>query len=118
MQNFVLILRVISGKLASVHRFRIIMRVTKPNCAKDRIILALDTSDLNEVRELVVELKDYVGYFKVGLQLLVKYGLEAVQIVKENGGKVYYDSKFHDIPNTVAHACASLVESDEIGRAH
>src|SRR5574344_248022 len=89
-----------------------IMRVTKPVSAKDRIILALDTNDIEEVKRLVIELKDYVGYFKVGLQLLVTYGLEAVKAVKENGGKVYYDSKFHDIPNTVAHACANLVKND------
>src|SRR5574344_456108 len=89
-----------------------IMRVTKPESAKDRIILALDTNDIEEVKKLVVELRDYVGYFKVGLQLLVTYGLDAVRAVKENGGKVYYDSKFHDIPNQVAHACANLVKND------
>ena len=39
----------------------------KPECPKDRIILALDVDTLDEVRELVMELKDYVGYFKIGL---------------------------------------------------
>jgi orotidine-5'-phosphate decarboxylase len=88
------------------------MKLTKPESAKERIILALDTDDLDEVKSLVAELKDYVGYFKIGLQLLTVYGLDAVRAVKENGGKVYYDSKFHDIPNTVAHACANLVKND------
>ncbi|MBP7212109.1 orotidine-5'-phosphate decarboxylase [bacterium] len=88
------------------------MRLNKPISAKERIILALDTDDLEEVRSLVNELKDYVGYFKVGLQLLTLYGLEAVKVVRECGGKVYYDSKFHDIPNTVAHSCANLVKND------
>jgi len=88
------------------------MRVTKPTTAKDRIILALDVDNLDEVEKLVVELRDYVGYFKIGLQLFSSYGCGAIKIVKDNGGKVYFDLKFHDIPNTVAHACSNLVRHD------
>lgn len=88
------------------------MKVTKPTSAKDRIILALDVDTLEEVEKLVIELKDYVGYFKIGLQLFSSYGCGAIKIVKDNGGKVYYDLKFHDIPNTVAHACSNLVKHD------
>ena len=43
----------------------------KPMSPKDRIILALDVDTLEEVRELVLELKDYVGYFKIGLPLII-----------------------------------------------
>lgn len=88
------------------------MKITKPTTAKDRIILALDVDNLDDVEKLVVELKDYVGYFKIGLQLFTSYGPGAIKIVKDNGGKVYYDLKFHDIPNTVAHACSNLVKHD------
>lgn len=84
----------------------------KPVCPKDRIILALDVDTLEEVRELVVELKDYVGYFKIGLPLIVSYGFEAVRLIEELGGKCYYDSKFHDIPNTVQKACINLVKNN------
>lgn len=88
------------------------MKITKPTNAKERIILALDVDDINQVRDLVVELKDYVGYFKVGLQLITSCGFESIRIIKEYGGKVYCDLKFHDIPNTVAHACSNLVKHD------
>lgn len=88
------------------------MKITKPTTAKERIILALDVDDINEVRDLVIELKDYVGYFKVGLQLLTSCGFDAIRMVKDYGGKVYCDLKFHDIPNTVAHACSNLVKHD------
>lgn len=84
----------------------------KPQCAKDRIILALDVDTLEEVKELVVELKDYVGYFKVGLPLIVNYGFEPVRVIEELGAKCYYDSKFHDIPNTVQKACINLVKNN------
>ena len=88
------------------------MKISKPETAKDRIILALDVDDLEEVERLVVELRDYVGYFKIGLQLFTSYGCGAIKIIKDNGAKVYYDLKFHDIPNTVAHACSNLVKHD------
>jgi len=79
---------------------------------KDRIILALDVDTLEEVESLVKELKDYVGFFKVGLPLIVSYGFEAVKLIEKLGGKCYYDSKFHDIPNTVQKACINLVKNN------
>ena len=84
----------------------------KPTCPKERIILALDVETLEEVESLVNELKDYVGYFKIGLPLIVSYGFEAVRLIERLGGKCYYDSKFHDIPNTVQKACISLVKNN------
>lgn len=88
------------------------LSMIKPVCPKDRVILALDVDTLEEVKELVVELKDYVGYFKIGLPLIVNYGFEAVRLIEELGGRCYYDSKFHDIPNTVQKACINLVKNN------
>lgn len=84
----------------------------KPVCPKDRIILALDVETLEEVETLVNELKDYVGYFKIGLPLILSYGFEAVRLIEKLGGKCYYDSKFHDIPNIIQKACINLVKND------
>ncbi len=84
----------------------------KPSCPKDRIILALDVETLEEAENLVNELKDYVGYFKIGLPLMVSYGFEAVRLIEKLGGRCYYDSKFHDIPNTVQKACINLVKNN------
>lgn len=86
------------------------MAIIKPIEAKDRIILALDVDDLEEAEKLVVELKDYVGYFKVGLQLFTSYGFSAIKMIKDHGANVYCDLKFHDIPNTVSHACSNLIK--------
>lgn len=86
------------------------MKITKPTTAKERIILALDVDDLGEAEKLVVELKDHVGYFKVGLQLFTSYGFSAIKMIRSHGGKVYCDLKFHDIPNTVSHACSNLIK--------
>lgn len=82
----------------------------RPRGAKDRIILALDLDNTDDVIKYVDLLKDYVGFFKVGLPFLTSCGLNAVDIIKEHGGKVYFDGKFHDIPNAVAHASINLMK--------
>ncbi len=78
--------------------------------AKDRIILALDTDSIDEVERLVTTLKDYVGCFKVGPQLFLSCGYDAIDIIKNNGAHVYFDAKFHDIPSAVAKAASNLVK--------
>ncbi|MDD2586875.1 MAG: orotidine-5'-phosphate decarboxylase [Syntrophomonadaceae bacterium] len=72
--------------------------------AKDRIIVALDVDTKDEALALVKNLKDYVGAFKVGMQLYNSIGPEIVKLINDLGGKVFVDLKFHDIPNTVAAA--------------
>ncbi len=78
--------------------------------AKDRLVLALDVDSVEEVERLVTTLKDYVGYFKVGPQLFTSCAYEAIDTIKRHGGEVYFDIKFHDIPNTVAKASSNLVK--------
>lgn len=78
--------------------------------AKDRIVLALDVDTLEDAKNLVCELKDYVGIFKVGLQLFTAVGPEIFKIIHDEGAKTYFDGKFHDIPSTVAKANANLVK--------
>lgn len=80
---------------------------------QDRIIVALDTSDLDRLRYLVRHLSPHVGMFKIGLELITAIGVErAVSIVKtysETDIGVFLDGKFCDIPNTVAAASRNVV---------
>lgn len=72
---------------------------------KDRIILPLDVDTAEKAVEMVKALRDDVGAFKVGLELVNSAGLGIFERIKEAGaGKIFYDCKFHDIPNTVAGA--------------
>ncbi len=79
---------------------------------KDRIIVALDVSDVAAARAIVGELEDSVGAFKVGLQLFTASGPEFVRELVDSGAKIFLDLKFHDIPNTVAMAA---VEAARLG---
>lgn len=86
------------------------MVIKKPTTPKEKIILALDVDDCEQAQKLVEELKDYVGYFKVGLQLYTSCGFEVIDMIHSYGCKVFFDGKFHDIPNTVARASANLIK--------
>ncbi len=78
--------------------------------AKERLILALDVDTIDEARNLVRELKNYIGTFKVGLQLFTAVGPDVFKMIEDEGAKVYFDGKFHDIPNTVSNASANLIK--------
>jgi len=71
---------------------------------KDRLVLALDVDDKETALGLVEQLEEYVGVFKVGVQLFTGEGPEIVRCLREKGKKVFYDAKYHDIPTTVARA--------------
>jgi len=77
--------------------------------AKDRIICALDVDDLGRAVHLVAQLKHSVGVFKVGLELVNSAGIQAFERLRQAGaGRVFYDAKLHDIPNTVAGAMRGI----------
>lgn len=70
-----------------------------------RIILPLDGIPVEKTAHLVQVLSSVVGVFKIGLEFITKLGGQmAVDLVKGNGGQVFLDGKFCDIPNTVGEA--------------
>lgn len=77
--------------------------------AKERIILALDVDTMEEAQEIVRELKDHVGMFKVGLPLFSSVGPDVFKMIASEGAKVYFDGKFCEIPNIAAQATANIV---------
>jgi orotidine-5'-phosphate decarboxylase len=75
-----------------------------PRAARDRLIVALDTTDLSAAEALVERLAGVVAHFKVGSVLFTAAGPAAVEMVRKRGGRVFLDLKYHDIPATVAGA--------------
>lgn len=76
--------------------------------SKEKIIVALDVETAAEAREIIAELGEDVGAFKIGLQLFTSAGSSFVRETIEKGIKIFLDLKFHDIPNTVAKASAEV----------
>jgi orotidine-5'-phosphate decarboxylase len=77
--------------------------------AKDRLIVALDVDQLGEVHRLVRVLQGQVGMFKIGLEPFCLFGPAIVAAIQDEGGQVFLDLKFHDIPRTVAQAARAAV---------
>lgn len=78
--------------------------------SESRIITALDVDTLDKAQHLVRLLKNDVGAFKIGKQLFTRCGPEAVRMVHNEGGRVFLDLKFHDIPTTVAKASLEVMQ--------
>lgn len=71
---------------------------------KDRLIIALDYSNMEDAKNIVETLGDTVSFYKVGLELFLNSKGEMVDYLTEKGKKVFLDLKFHDIPNTTTMA--------------
>jgi orotidine-5'-phosphate decarboxylase len=72
------------------------------------IAIALDSREIEVLREWVAETREIVSTLKVGLETFYRVGAEAIEIVRESGCDLFLDVKLHDIPNTVAGAAAAL----------
>jgi orotidine-5'-phosphate decarboxylase len=71
----------------------------------ERIIVALDTSDVAQAVRWVEQLSGSVGAFKLGLEFIHAQGPQGVREVQAAGAeRLFFDGKFSDIPNTVAGA--------------
>lgn len=77
----------------------------------NKVIIALDTPDEQKALNLVKLLKHKVSIFKVGLELFCSQGPEIVKKINDQGCKVFFDLKFHDIPNTVAGAARAALST-------
>ena len=77
---------------------------------KEKIVLALDVTTIEEAKELINELKDYVGVFKVGLQFYTGNGDELFKLMNDMNLKYFLDVKLMDIPNTVAKASENIIK--------
>ena len=71
------------------------------------LIVGLDRPDRPAIDRLVDALGGSVSFYKVGSIVFSAFGREIVDSLKAKGKKVFLDLKFHDIPNTVAKACAA-----------
>ncbi|HEX6138464.1 MAG TPA: orotidine-5'-phosphate decarboxylase [Casimicrobiaceae bacterium] len=72
-----------------------------------RVIVALDFANPMRALALADRLDPHDCALKVGKEMFVVAGPEPVRWMVARGFNVFLDLKFHDIPNTVAQACAA-----------
>jgi orotidine-5'-phosphate decarboxylase len=75
--------------------------------ADPKVIVGLDFADPTQAMALVDRLDPADCALKVGKEMFVVAGPDPVRRMIERGFRVFLDLKFHDIPNTVARACAA-----------
>jgi len=73
------------------------------------IAVALDAPDLETAARWAGLVTPYVSTVKIGLELYLRYGPEAVAAIRgASGVQVFLDLKLHDIPATVAGAARAV----------
>jgi orotidine-5'-phosphate decarboxylase len=79
---------------------------------RDRLIVALDVEGYDPAAAMVERLSPDVLWYKIGATLFSREGPRVCRLVKEAGGRLFLDLKYHDIPNTVAGAVTSAMTLD------
>ena len=74
------------------------------------VIVALDFPSERETLQLVDQLEPALCRLKVGKELFTRCGPELVKQLVAKNFDVFLDLKYHDIPNTVARACAAAAD--------
>jgi len=76
------------------------------------VAVALDTTDLERALAWAAAVGPHVQTVKVGLELYLRHGADAVVKAREASGgrEVFLDLKLHDIPHTVEGAARSVAE--------
>ncbi len=75
-----------------------------------KLIIALDFAQAQQALEFVEQLKPQHCAVKIGSELFTRSGPSIVADMVRRGFRVFLDLKFHDIPNTVVHACQAAAD--------
>ncbi|GAA0486151.1 MULTISPECIES: orotidine-5'-phosphate decarboxylase [Tatumella] len=86
------------------------MTESSPSSVTSPVLVALDFDDTRRALSLVDLIDPKSCRLKVGKEMFTRFGPEWVKTLQSRGFDVFLDLKFHDIPNTVAHAVAAAAD--------
>ncbi|MEW5289236.1 orotidine-5'-phosphate decarboxylase [Erwinia papayae] len=81
-----------------------------PLASDSPILVALDYADRDEAMAFVDRIDPRSCRLKVGKEMFTLFGPQLVKDLQQRGFDLFLDLKFHDIPNTTAHAIAAAAE--------
>jgi len=74
------------------------------------VVVALDYASRDRALEFVDRIAPSDCRLKVGKEMFTRFGPQFVRELHQRGFDVFLDLKFHDIPNTAAHAVAAAAD--------
>jgi orotidine-5'-phosphate decarboxylase len=77
---------------------------------QSKVVVALDFENKNQALSFVDRIEPESCRLKVGKEMFTYFGPEFVKYLVNKNFDVFLDLKFHDIPNTVAKACAAAAD--------
>ncbi|ROR14891.1 orotidine-5'-phosphate decarboxylase [Erwinia sp. JUb26] len=81
-----------------------------PQLTGSPIVVALDYADRDLALAFVDQIEPGSCRLKVGKEMFTLFGPQLVRDLQQRGFDVFLDLKFHDIPNTTAHAVAAAAD--------
>ncbi|MBD8161445.1 orotidine-5'-phosphate decarboxylase [Erwinia persicina] len=81
-----------------------------PQVTGSPIVVALDYADRNSALAFIDHIEPGSCRLKVGKEMFTRFGPQWVDDLQQRGFEVFLDLKFHDIPNTTAHAVAAAAD--------
>lgn len=72
--------------------------------SRERLIVALDVSSLEEARRYVQDLEGVVWFYKIGLELFLAVNVDFIEELRARNCRVFLDLKMNDIDETVRRA--------------
>ena len=74
----------------------------------NKIIVALDSNDINKIKKIANLIKKEVYAFKIGYEFFFNFGIDGYNQIKKIKPKIFLDLKLHDIPNTVKQGIKAI----------
>jgi orotidine-5'-phosphate decarboxylase len=84
-------------------------RAQAMNSRPNPLFVALDVDSAERALELIHQTRAFVGGFKLGPRLVMRYGQELTREVARHGA-LFIDCKFYDIPNVMEHSVRTAFE--------
>ena len=75
-----------------------------------KVLVALDYENEKQAFNLIDQLSPEMCRLKVGKEMFTHFGPAFIDKIQKRNFQVFLDLKYHDIPNTVAKACAAAAD--------
>ena len=73
-----------------------------------KVIVALDSNNLEEINELVDMLRNHIFGVKIGYEFFFNFGLKGYKKIQNKNINIFLDLKLHDIPSAVKKSIEAI----------